>query len=148
MTYKYLKNLVTGLLIGDMKPPVDNDDVMIPLLEKAMLKIAAKAQVLRLMTTSKDEGVYRTADGDYMIRFPKMPEKDNDTLDIDHELGFAAASFIASFICKPEMKAYHEKEALDIIEHYNIKYDSIIRQIREKYNMTTNSYEAGLPREY
>lgn len=148
MTFIKFKSLTAGLLIGDMKLPQD-DDVMLSLLEKAMLTIASKAQVLRLMTVSKDDSLLRTADGDYMIRFPSLPEKNSDTIDMDHELCFAASEYVASYIAKELPKrSYHVKQAEDVIDMYNIKVDSVMRQIQETRDDSTSKYTASLPLEY
>ena len=148
MTFTNLKALTTGILIGDMKLPQE-DVVMIALLEKAMLTIASKAQVLRLLTVSRDASLLRTADGDYMVRFPNLPVNGTDVLDMDHELCFAAADLIASYIAKELPKrAYHVKQAEDTIEMYNIKVDSVLRQIREAEIGNTETYTSGLPMEY
>ena len=148
MTFSKLKSLTAGLLVGDMKLPQE-DEVVLSLLEKAMLTIASKSQVLRLLTLSKDDAILRTGNGDYMVRFPDLPSTGSDVLDMDHELCFAAADLIASYIAKELPKrSYHVKQAEDIIEMYNIKVDSVMRQIHEAEIGTTDKYTAGLPLEY
>ena len=144
MNYRQLKSLTTGLLTGDMKLPQE-DDVLLALLEKALFKVASRAQVLRLMTDEKSSGILRTADGNYYIRFPNLPEKDSDDIDVDHELAFAVASYIASFVCRLDMKPYHIREAEETIDFYNNKYSSIIKQIYEQIN--GNTAVVGIPSE-
>ncbi len=148
MTFSKLKSLTAGLLVGDMKLPQE-DEVVLSLLEKAMLTIASKAQALRLLTLSKDDSILRTGDGDFLVRFPDLPSTGSDVLDMDHELCFAAADLIASYVAKELPKrSYHVKQAEDIIEMYNVKVDSVMRQINEAEVGTTDKYTAGIPREY
>ena len=148
MTFSKLKSLTAGLLVGDMKLPQE-DEVVLALLEKAMLTIASKSQALRLLTLSKDDAILRTGNGDYMVRFPDLPSTGSDVLDMDHELCFAAADLIASYIAKELPKrSYHVKQAEDTIEMYNVKVDSVMRQINEAEIGTTDNYAAGIPLEY
>jgi len=107
--------------------------------------IASKIQVLRLLTTNQNENVLRTAEGDYLVRFPDLPTADDNELDIDHELCFASARLLASFIAKePERVNYHERKADEIMDYYQKKVASVMNQIREKYNTATGEYKCLL----
>ena len=143
MTYKGFKNLTSALLVGDIRLPADDESVK-ALLEMAFFLIASKTQVLRLLTLNKDQSILRTAEGDYLVRFPMLPEKDDDTLDIDHELCFAAARYVASFVTKDINRSrFHEDKGNDIIDLYTAKVDTIMQQIREEYD--NGEYECLLP---
>jgi hypothetical protein len=73
-----------------------------------------------------------------------LPEKDDDVLDIDHELCFAAARYVASFVTKDINRSrFHEDKGNDIIDLYTAKVDTIMQQIREEYD--NGEYECLLP---
>jgi len=142
MTFGYFKDLTTGLLRGDNALPKE-DNLVIPLLEKAFLKITSRTDVLRVMTLNKDVGVLRTTGSDYIVRFPTLPSNNDDTLDIDHELAFAAASYVASYLSNNNKK-YHTQEAEEVIELYMTKVDKILKDIG--YDRETQT--CNVPREY
>ena len=128
MTYGGLKSLVTGLLIGDNVIPKD-DAVMKSLLSYAFDMIANKAEALRLMTMNSTEEIVRLGPGEYLVRKPNIPALDTDELDIDHELGFAAARYIASMISK-EKVAMHQQYGDDEILKYNGKVYQILEKVK------------------
>ena len=103
MTYGQLKSLTSGLLIGDNNIPKD-DAIFKSLLSYAFNMISNKAEALRLMTMNSTEDIIRLGPGEYLIRTPKIPESDTEELDIDHELGFVAARYIASMISKDKIQ--------------------------------------------
>lgn len=125
MTYGSLKNLTTGLLIGDNILPKD-DAIVKALLMYAFNMIADKAESLHLLTLSKTEDIYRFATGEFLMRLPKLPEDDDDELDIDEELCYVAARYIAAML---------SKERAEIHQHYGddgiLKYNGKVYQILE-----------------
>ncbi len=124
MTYKELKILTKGLLSSDFPLPENNDSVK-ALLGMAYSYIADKCQVLNLQTEDKSAMIQRLGRGGFMVRVPELPEADEDELDIGHELGYAAASLVASYIS--EKKAgIHQGRADDWIRSYNAKVDEFI----------------------
>ena len=124
MTYKNLKVLTKGLLNGDFQLPED-DELIKALLGMAYSYIADKAQVLNLQTEDKSATIQRLGRGGFLIRVPELPETDEDELDIGNELGYAAASLLASYIS--EKKAVvHQSRADDWIRSYNAKVDEFI----------------------
>ncbi len=133
MTYGTLKYIVAGLLVGDRTLPND-DKVVKGLLAYAYNKISNKTESLHLLTLNKNKNIYRHATGDYLMRVPEMPKDDDDELDIDEELGYVAAEFIAGFISK-DKKLIHDAEANELIIQYNGKVESILNAVR--YNTTT-----------
>jgi len=145
MTYGEIKNLTAGLLTSDYRLPKDDSEVK-AMLEMAFFIIASKIQVLRLLTTNKDNSILRTAEGDYLIRFPELPTKDDDVLDIDHELCFAASRYLASFVAKEDSRVrYHELKAEEVLDYYQKKVGTIMQQMREQLSVPGDSYDCLLP---
>jgi hypothetical protein len=124
MTYKELKTLTKGLLSSDFPLP-ENDDSVKALLGMAYSYIADKCQVLNLQTEDKSALIQRLGRDKHLVRIPELPESDNDELDIGHELGYAAASLVASYLSEKKV-AIHQSRADDIIRSYNAKVDEFI----------------------
>ena len=133
MTYSGLKSLVTGLLIGDNVIPKD-DAVMKSLLSYAFDMIANKAEALRLMTINSTEEIIRLGPGEYLVRKPNLPELDTDELDIDHELCFVAARYIAAMLSKEKIKI-HQDYGDDGILRYNGKVYQILEKVEIEKKM-------------
>ena len=130
MTYGGLKNLVAGLLIGDNVIPKD-DAVMKALLSYSFDMISNKAEALRLMTMNSTEEITRLGPGEYLVRKPNLPEIDTDELDIDHELCFVAARYIAAMLSKEKIKI-HQDYGDDGILRYNGKVYQILEKVKEE----------------
>ena len=130
MTYKQLKSLTSALLTGDYVLTQDADE-LIMLLNYAYLKIATEADALKLFTFSKDESILREGQGNMFVRMPALPSSDSDILDIDDELCFPAARYIASFISKNE-GGLHDREAAKLIRDYNSKVDAYLTSLAEE----------------
>ena len=129
MTFGNIKHLVSAILPGDyVLPEVKEEQLM--LLNYSYLKIATEADALKLFTVGKGESILREGQGGMFVRMPKLPDEDSDVLDIDDELGYAAAEFMAGFISK-EKKSYHDREAKSLIRDYNSKVDSYLSSIAE-----------------
>lgn len=135
MTYGSLKNLVTGLLIGDNVIPKD-DAVFKSLLAYAYSMIADKAEALHLLTLNKKDNINRFATGEFLMRNPEMPTEDASELDIDEELCFAVARYIASMLSK-EKTAMHQKYGDDIILKYNGKVYQILENLTKEPEVKT-----------
>lgn len=127
MTYGGLKSLTTGLLIGDNVIPKD-DAVMKALLAYAFNIIAEKAEALRLLTMNSTDEILRMGPGEYLIRTPKVPENDDEELDIDNELCFVAGRYIAAMLSK-EKSAIHQQYGDDGILRYNGKVYQILEKV-------------------
>ena len=137
MTYGGLKSLVAGLLIGDNNIPKD-DVIFKSLLSYAFDMIANKAEALRLMTMNSTEEIVRLGPGEYLVRTPTMPDNDSDELDIDHELGFVAARYIAAMLSKEKIKI-HQDYGDDGILRYNGKVYQILEKVELEKKMLCNS---------
>ena len=129
MTYLELKTLTKALLSSDF--PLPEEDVSVKaLLGMAYSYIVDKCNVLNLHTEDKSALIQRLGRGDFLVRKPDLPETDNDTLDIDSELGYASASLIASYISEKKVQL-HQSRADTIIRDYNAKVDEFIESIEE-----------------
>ena len=124
MTYKELKILTKGLLSSDFPLP-ENDDSVKALLGMAYSYIADKCQVLNLQTEDKSALIQRLGRGKHLVRMPELPDSEDADLDIGHELGYAAASLVASYVSEKKV-AIHQSRADDIIRSYNAKVDEFI----------------------
>jgi len=127
MTYKILKSIAMGLLSGDNALP-GGEDVLKGLVEYALMTVAMKAESLHLMTLSTTANVLRLSQGDYLIRVPEVPVNDDDVIDIDEELTFAVARYLASYI-SAQKGGIHVSAANRIITDYNAKTYEIIQQM-------------------
>ena len=119
MNYSALKSLVSGLLIGDHVLP-DDPVVLQGLVQYALTTVAMKAESLHLMTLNTTEEILRLAKGDYLIRMPLVPTLDTDEIDIDNELVFAVARYIASYLSR-DKGGIHVQAAERIILDFNAK---------------------------
>lgn len=119
MTYGTLKDITKGLLIGDNTLPND-DEVLIGLFSYALMTVATEADSLHLMTLNTSADILRLAQGDYLIRKPAIPAFNTDMVDIDDELVFAVARYVASYLSK-EKGGIHVNAAKRIILDYNAK---------------------------
>lgn len=128
MTYSTLKSLTTGLLLGDNTLPTDAE-VLKSLVNYALTTVATQAESLHLMTLSTTANVLRLSQGDYLIRMPELPTLDADVIDIDEELSFAVARYIASYVSR-EKGGIHVNAADRIIKDYNAKTYEIIEQMQ------------------
>ena len=129
MTYKKLKMLTKGLLSGDFPLPEDDESIK-ALLGMAYSYIADKCQVLNLQTEDKSAMIQRLGRGTFLVRVPELPETDEDELDIDDELGYAAASLLASYISEKKIPI-HQGRADDTIRSYNAKVDEFLESLEE-----------------
>ena len=128
MKYKELKVLVSALLVGDNRI-TSNEAELKSLLMLAFNDIASRAQSLRLMTKRMNKEVLRGSVGDYLTRYPELPENDESVLDMDKDLCFAAARFIASYVSKNK-PAVHVEEGEKMIRLFNGKVNSMIESIQ------------------
>ncbi|MEA3495603.1 MAG: hypothetical protein U9R42_06155 [Bacteroidota bacterium] len=135
MTYIKLQNMLKLFLMGDNPAPKD-PDVLIIALETAYLEIANDCTALKLLTANKGEEIVRSGVGNSFVRMPKLPEEDEDVLDIDKELVPAVGRLMAGYIAKEiANKNYHKAEAKKIV----IQYESKVREYMQK-QVTAGKY--------
>ncbi len=130
MTFKRLKATTNGLLTGD-NILTEDSDALLGLLEMAYNDIMAHADALHLMTLNRAGDIFRLAQGKYVIRVPELPATDEDELDIDNELCFAAARFLASYM-SDKKSAIHLDEAKRLVRNYNSKVFEILETIKDQ----------------
>lgn len=139
MTYGRVKSITKALLISDNVLTKDADELL-GLLEYAFQFVSNKAEALHLLTMNKDAYINRLAAGDWLSRKPELPTADSDELDIDHELCFAVARYMASLVSKLKPQI-HEAEAIKIINDYNSKVYQIMEVARQEI---INEYPKGV----
>ena len=129
MTYGNLKSLTSALLIGDNVLTQDADE-MIMLTDYAYDRLVKEVDVLHLYTNDGYFDMARYGMGMLGLRKPDLPGSDGDVLDIDHELGFVVARFIASFVSREKMM-YHEQEAKRLANLYNQKVQYAVENFEQ-----------------
>jgi len=130
MTYKRFKSLVSALLIQDVTLTEDNDELL-GLLEYAYNKVAMEADSVHLtVLTPFGWRIARQITENQFIRFPNLPETDEDELDIDESLVPAIARYVCSFVSTLKTQ-YHEELAKDIIRKYNQEIESYIEKLEQ-----------------
>lgn len=127
MTYRALKYVTKGLLTGDTAIPKE-EDILKALLGMAYNYISNKCTVLNLMTLDKSAEIHRLGAGKHMLRKPDVPVTDDDELDIDDDLGYVAASLVASYV-SAEKFSIHQSRADNAIRDYNAKVTEIIESL-------------------
>ena len=127
MTYRAMKYVAAGLLTGDTKLPKE-EDILKALLGMAYNYISNKCTVLNLMTLDKSAHIHRLGAGKHMLRRPELPKTDDSEIDIDDDLGYVAASLIASYV-SAEKVSIHQTRADNAIRDYNAKVTEIIESL-------------------
>ena len=125
MTFGRFKNTVAGLLTGDNILPADNG-VILGLLGMAFSEVSTHANALHLATMNKGDVINRvTSDPMYFYRSPELPEIDEDVLDIDEELGYPTARFVAGYV-SDKKALLHKNEGMRLIREYNSKVAEMV----------------------
>ena len=147
MTYLQLKTLVGTLLRGDTEIPPDNEFIM--LLKYGLSEIANDANALKLITAKTEgERILRNGPGNTFIRMPKEPEDDNEELDLDEELCYALARYIAYFLSNTGKAKIHLMEAKNIINKYNQKVDAYFEELESQGRLSDGVSTYGTRRYY
>ena len=143
MTYKDLKFLVGALLTGDVVIP-DNDKEFMMLLRYGFERITNEADALKLFTTEDpNQRIVRNGPGGLYVRMPKVPEFEEDELDLDEELCFAVARYICSFVSSGKAQL-HTQEASKIINSYNQKVQTFFETLEQEKNREDNRLHGGI----
>jgi hypothetical protein len=131
MTYAELKTLTSALLSGDTNVPVD--EKFLQLVKYGFSKIADEADALKLITAKdSNERIIRNGPGNSYVRMPRTPENQEDELDLDEELCYALAEYIASFISNTNKVSLHIQNAQEIIRKYNQKVQAYFEELEAK----------------
>jgi len=138
MTYGNLKHLTRALLIGDHTLTKVDEEILV-LLEYAFDKVANEADALKLFTTDdSSQQIIRQGPGRLFVRKPKLPQSDDEELDIDSELSYAVARFMASFVSR-EKGGIHVREAQNLIRFYNQKVQTFFENLEQDGELTEHS---------
>jgi len=124
MTYGRLKATVAGLLTGDNVLPQD-PEVLLGLLGMAFGEVVTHSKALRLLTRDVQDDVARLGNGDYLVRYPEMPVDDVDVIDLDNELCYPVARFMAGYVSAQKSKV-HYMEGRRLIREYNSKVEELL----------------------
>jgi len=143
MTFKDFKHLVEALLIGDVTLTKNNNEIIV-LLRYAFERISNEADALKLFTiNSPDERIIRNGPGNIFVRYPSVPEYEDDELDLDEELCFAAARYVCSFVSTVKTDI-HIREASKIINSYNQKVQTFLENIEnDNWNLEAEISPSG-----
>jgi len=136
MTYETLKHLIRALLIGDNQL-TENKQELLALISYGFVKVANESMALKLSTEDPKLNILRSGPGNTFVRMPSLPAEDGDVMDIDLELCYPLARYIASFVSR-EKGGIHIKEAKNLINEYNRKvytYMDLLDQRAEQQEM-------------
>ena len=140
MTFKDLKTLAGVLLTGDVVLTTDNDELLM-LLRYGFERIANEADALKLFTVEDpNQRIVRNGPGGLFIRMPKVPEFEEDELDLDEELCFAVARHMCAFVSTGKAKE-HTAEATKIINSYNQKVSTFFETIERQEQQQEQGHE-------
>lgn len=138
MKYNMFTSLVKGLLVGDNVFPNDIT-IQVSLLGYAYDKVTNEADALRLFKDNSNGDILRDGPGNYYLRKPVIPLIINNAIepeyeiDLDEELCYPLARYIASFITKDKM-GYHVGEAENLLRKYNSKVESHVNKLKQRMN--------------
>lgn len=130
MTYRALKYVTRGLLTGDISIPKE-EDVFQALLGMAYNHIENKCTVLDLMTLDKSSDIKRMGPGKHLLKRANLPETEDDELEVGEDLGYVAASLIASYV-SAEKVGIHQSRADTMIRDYNAKVIEVVESLKAR----------------
>ena len=146
MTFKDFKSLTSVLLTGDVVL-TNNDDELLMLLRYSFERVANEADALKLFTShNPNERIVRNGPGGLFVRMPKTPEYEEDEIDLDEELCFAAARYICSFVSTTKAQL-HIQEAGKIINSYNQKVQTFFETLEREDNKKNMEHNQSIYRE-
>lgn len=119
MTYGEFKIELESEMFADTKMP-EKDEILIPLVMRAMRYIAYRTKPLTLLVKIPDFKIIRSLGNGWYLREPALIINENSKLDIDKELIDAVVYRVASKISIRNRESY-EKEALEIMTDFNFK---------------------------
>lgn len=122
LTLSSVMNHTSAILTvrGEAKVP---DITIYPhLLHEAMLDIANRSIVLSLLTDNADDNVLRKISTGRFIKTPRKPVNEDDNVELDDELAYAASNMVAAYVAREDMNvAYYTSRADGIISSYDFK---------------------------
>ncbi len=130
MTFKGFKNSLSSKLIGDVKLP--SDELLKPLIKDAIEEVAEFCEPLHLITDDLDFEVLKiltNLDDGMFIRSPRVPQNEDDNIDIDEKLSVAVVFLVASYIARTKNNYSQKANKLmlnyiwDLEKVYEVDYD-------------------------
>jgi hypothetical protein len=107
MIFSEMKDLIRNQMSGRYDQDLPPDSVIRQAVHRALKRIAKETVPLRLVTNDPSQlTVIRKIDNDTYIRFPLMPYRDDDDIDIDEELVEAVAAHVCSEL-EPQRKGHY-----------------------------------------
>lgn len=133
MKWGRLKHLTEMLLSGDTGFPLDDEDKALALLQYAFETVAIRADAKCLIVeegeTPEPHNIVRINTNGHFIRRPRLPESDEDELDMDEGLIFAVARLMASFLSVEKFNVHYQ-----VADSIMNKYGEMMISISEAYN--------------
>jgi hypothetical protein len=125
MKWGRLKKLTSSLLSGDHILP-DGEEDKVVLLEYALEEITDLSEPLQLEVDpdSPVTNLVRIGYNGKKFRRANLPNTDDDEVDIDEGLTYAAARLIASYVSMQKFDL-HRAAALDLMQRYMNKVESM-----------------------
>jgi len=126
MTFLELKTQVSALLEAKREVSLPSNAVLLVLANDAVLQIANRYKVIRLMTQNINSQILRDLGDGYYMRIPQKLTLNDDVIDLDDELT-SAVSFRVSAGLASELKnvASFTKSEQRILKDYSFKlYDT------------------------
>lgn len=120
MTFEGFKNYCEAKKSGKIILPRNDNEYKIAIHE-AIIDIATTNNIipLNLVTHDKNDEVLRPLDDEVFVRVPRVPQNQNDVIDIDFTLHFAVLySFLEKVTVEQESIFYRNKKD-DEISKYN-----------------------------
>ncbi len=112
MTYCEFKFLLESVMTGDKTIPDDN--LLIPLVNQLITKLALKAIPLTLVTKDMNKDFLSSIDGEYFLRKPVKIINNISLIDIDDKLHlvlvYDVASFISHNVNNKMYKSFYDEE--------------------------------------
>jgi hypothetical protein len=116
VTYKELKVLIGGYLLGDNVIPTEAE-LIDSFVYNSMKEVAKVCEPLSLLVSDRSYKVLSFLGDGVFVRYPNAPKNDNDVIDIDDELcntvALLSASLIASERRKIMLQRDYEKSCMD-----------------------------------
>lgn len=135
MTYLELQEATTVLLIADTVLPAD-PGLLQALVRMNLHRLAMDAEAINLMTRRRTPAVLRkAAPKGWYIRIPDTPIDPTDLLDLDEQLCYVLANYIASSLSRNNAAKLLSDAKMGVID-YNSKVYDIISDIEKSEDDT------------
>ena len=116
MKYIDFKTHLNEIMSGDKKVP--EDEKLKPIMLQCLKQVAIKCEPLVLMSRDIEDDILKTLEDRLFIRVPKLPQSDDDVIDMDETLVYAVSYLVASKISKNQTIVKYIKEYDEIVNDY------------------------------